>query len=47
MATLEIHWPTSQTTQVFHGIAADQAIEITEFDASYRRLDWKALPQPN
>ena len=46
VATLEIYWPTSHTTQVFHGVAADQAIEITEFDTAYRRLDWKPLPQP-
>ena len=30
---LEIHWPTSGTTQVFRDIAADQAIEVTEFAA--------------
>ncbi len=47
VATLEITWPASHTTQVFHGIAADQAILVNEFDATYRRLDWKALPQPN
>jgi hypothetical protein len=46
VATLEITWPTSHTTQVFHGVAADQAITINEFDASYGRLDWKPLPQP-
>jgi hypothetical protein len=46
VATLEITWPASHTTQVFHGVAADQAITINEFDESYRRLDWKALPQP-
>ena len=45
-AALEIHWPTSGTTQVFHDIAADQAIEVTEFADSYRRLDWRPLPQP-
>ncbi len=31
VAVLEIHWPTSGTTQVFRDIAADQAIEVTEF----------------
>ena len=33
---LEIHWPTSGTTQVFRDIAADQAIEVTEFQPSYK-----------
>ena len=36
VARLEIDWPASHTTQVFRGIAADQAIAITEFDSSYR-----------
>lgn len=45
IATLEIRWPTSETTQVFHDIAADQAIEVTEFAEDYRKLDWKPLPQ--
>src|SRR5262249_17420399 len=26
--TLEIRWPTSQTTQVFHHVAVNQAIEV-------------------
>ncbi len=43
---LEIHWPTSGTTQVFRDIAADQAIEVTELQASYRPLNWKPVPQP-
>jgi hypothetical protein len=46
VARLEIHWPTSGTTQVFGEIAADQAIEVTEFAESYRPLDWKPIPQP-
>jgi hypothetical protein len=46
VSTLEIQWPASHTTQVFHGVAADQAIEITEFAASYSRLPWKEIPQP-
>jgi FG-GAP-like repeat/ASPIC and UnbV len=47
VAHLEIHWPTSGTTQVFDDIAADQAIEVTELAQSYRRLDRKPLPQPH
>jgi hypothetical protein len=46
VALLEIHWPTSGTTQVFRDIAADQAIEVTEFAKSYRPLDWRPIPQP-
>jgi hypothetical protein len=45
VATVEVHWPTSGTTQVFHDIQADQAIEITEFATDYRKLDWKPLPK--
>ena len=44
VARLEIHWPTSGTTQVFSEIAADQAIEVTELAETYRSLDWKPLP---
>ena len=44
IALLEIHWPTSGTTQVFKDIAADQAIEVTELADSYRALNWKPIP---
>jgi hypothetical protein len=47
VAVLEVHWPTSKTTQVFRDIAADQGIEITEFEESYRRLTWKTIRQPD
>ena len=46
VALLEVHWPTSGTTQVFRDIAADQAIEVTEFAADYRPLSWKPIPLP-
>jgi hypothetical protein len=46
VALLEIHWPTSGTTQVFHDLAADQAIEVTEFATKYRKLDWKPIRIP-
>lgn len=36
--TLKVFWPTSNTTQVFRDVAADQAIEITEFASEYRKL---------
>jgi hypothetical protein len=45
VAMVEVHWPTSGTTQVFRDIPADQAIEITEFATDYRKLDWKPLPK--
>ena len=45
VALLEIHWPTSGTTQTFRDIAADQAIDVTEFAKEYRKLDWPAIPQ--
>jgi hypothetical protein len=44
VATLEVYWPTSQTTQVFHDIATNQAIEITEFAKEYRPLNWTRVP---
>jgi hypothetical protein len=46
VATLEIFWPTSGTTQVFHDIAVNQAIEITEFATDYRKLNWTRVPVP-
>jgi FG-GAP-like repeat/ASPIC and UnbV len=44
IAILQIDWPTSGTTQVFRDIAADQAIEVTEFAETYRPLDRKPIP---
>jgi hypothetical protein len=44
VAVLEIHWPTSGTTQVFRDVAVNQAIEITEFAQGYRKLDWTPVP---
>jgi hypothetical protein len=46
VALLEIHWPTSGTTQVFRDIAVNQAIEVTEFAGDYRKLNWKQIPVP-
>jgi hypothetical protein len=43
VARLEVHWPTSGTTQVFGDLAADQAIEVTEFAGAYRSLDRKPI----
>jgi hypothetical protein len=47
IATLEIYWPTSKSTQVFHDINVNQSIEITEFANDYRKLNWSAIPLPN
>ncbi len=44
--TLEVYWPASRTTQVFRDMAADQAIEVTEFEPTYRRLGWTRVPFP-
>jgi hypothetical protein len=46
VATLEIDWPTSQTKQIFHDVAVNQAIEITEFATDYRKLNWTRVPVP-
>ena len=48
---LEIHWPTSGTTQVFRDVAVNQAIEVTEFAEDYRKLerpkiDWETASKP-
>jgi hypothetical protein len=46
IARLEIYWPTSDTLQVFNDVSVNQAMEITEFENSYRSLHWKPLPVP-
>jgi hypothetical protein len=43
---LEVHWPASGTTQIFRDLAADQAIQVTEFDDQLRILPRKLVPQP-
>jgi hypothetical protein len=47
IAQLEIHWPTSGTTQVFRDVAADQALEITEFAEDYQVRDRQPIPLPH
>ena len=45
--TLEVYWPTSGTTQIFHDVRVDQAMEVVEFKKSYRPLHWTPLaPHP-
>jgi hypothetical protein len=46
VARLEVHWPTSGTTQVFHDIPGNQAIEVTEFPTDYRKLECKPILVP-
>jgi hypothetical protein len=46
VAKLEVYWPTSGTTQIFSDVTVDQAIELTEFDKAYRRLDWTPIQGP-
>jgi hypothetical protein len=44
--TLEVYWPTTRTTQVFRDVPVDGAVEVTEFEKTYRPLPWKPLPVP-
>jgi hypothetical protein len=46
IATLEIHWPTSHTTQVFHDVPIRQMIEITEFAKSWRPIEVHRITPP-
>jgi hypothetical protein len=46
VATLEIYWPTSRTTQVLHNVGVNQAIAVTEFARDYRKLNWSRVPVP-
>ena len=43
MALLEITWPTSSAVQVFHDVAVNQALEITEHAQEYRKLPWTPI----
>jgi hypothetical protein len=46
VATLEIYWPTSGTTQVFRDVAVNQGVVITEFAADYQKRSWKPISLP-
>ncbi len=46
VATVEIHWPTSGTTQVLSDISVNQSIEITEMTPGYRKIETKPIPLP-
>jgi len=43
IARLEVYWPTSDTTQRFENIAADQFIEITEFEDTVNQRILKTI----
>ena len=40
---LEVYWPTSDETQQFRDLAADQRIEITEGNDAYRQLPLQTM----
>jgi hypothetical protein len=46
ISLLEIHWPTSGTTQVFREVPIDRTIEITEFAEGFRVMDRKPIALP-
>lgn len=46
IAVLEIHWPTSGTTQVFRDLDVNQAIRVTEFADTFEVLDYQSIPVP-
>jgi hypothetical protein len=46
VAELTVSWPTSQTTQTFHDLAANQTIEITEGSDTFKVLDQPRLKIP-
>jgi hypothetical protein len=41
--SLEIYWPTSDTTQRFENVAVDQFLEITEFEPAYTKRPIRAF----
>ncbi len=44
---LTVTWPTSQTTQTFRGVSADQSIELTEGSDSLKVLSQPSRKPPN
>jgi hypothetical protein len=46
VALLEIHWPTSGTTQLFRDLAVNQGVVVTEFATDYQKRTWKPIPLP-
>jgi hypothetical protein len=46
VALLEVFWPTSGATQVFHDLAANQALEITEDAEEYQQRSYQPIALP-
>jgi hypothetical protein len=46
IAELEIHWPTSRTTQVLRDVEVDQSVKVIEGVEGYRRLETRAISRP-
>ncbi len=46
VALLEIHWPTSGTTQVFRDLAVNQFVEVIETATTYRTLNLPRISLP-
>ena len=46
VVVLEVHWPTSGTTQTFRDLRAGQAIEITEFASDFRVRAYQPIALP-
>jgi hypothetical protein len=46
VALVEVYWPTSKTRHVFHDVAINQGIEITEFASDYRHCKWNTIGLP-
>lgn len=47
VALLEVHWPTSGTTQIFRDIAVNQGVVVTEFADGYQKRSWKPIALPS
>ncbi len=47
VSELTVYWPTTNTTQTFRDIAADQAIEITEGSTSFKVLPFHPVKPPS
>jgi hypothetical protein len=46
IASLEVYWPTSKSTQTFNDLSPNQYIELTEFAKDYRKKEMKRIPLP-
>ncbi len=46
VAVLEVHWPTSGTTQLFRDLEVNQGVVITEFATEYQKRKWKPIELP-